>query len=88
MSHRTQDVTDSAIAARLINALESAADREAAAKTALVSVTIDMLTAADAGQIATTLVRKTRTLVFMHAEFVSDAGVRIANATSVHKLLT
>jgi hypothetical protein len=78
-------VTDSAIAARLVNALESAADREAGAKTALVSVTIDMLARADAGAIETKLVRKTRTLVFMSAEFVSDAGARIANATSVHK---
>jgi hypothetical protein len=81
-------VTDSAIAARLINALESAADREAGAKTALASVTIDMLTRADAGQIATQLVRKTRTLVFMSAEFVNDAGAKIATASSVHKIAT
>ena len=80
-------MTDSAIAARLLNALESAADREAATKTALVSVTIDMLARADAGAIETKVVRKTRTLVFMSAEFVSDAGARIANATSVHKVL-
>jgi hypothetical protein len=81
-------VTDSAIAARLINALESAADREAATKTALVSVTIDMLARADAGTIETKLVRKTRTLVFMSAEFRADSGMRIANATSVHKVAT
>ncbi|MGH6949517.1 MAG: hypothetical protein ACREH4_01480 [Vitreimonas sp.] len=79
-------MSDSAIAARLIDALESAADREAAAKTALVSVTIDMLARADTGAIETTLVRKTRTLVFMSAEFVSGGGTRIANATSVHKV--
>ena len=30
---------------------------------------------------------KTRTLVFMNAEFKTDAGERIANATSVHKVL-
>ena len=80
-------MTDSAITARLTNALEAAADREAGAKTALVSVTIDMLARADAGRIDVKLVRKTRTLVFMSAEFVSDAGQRIANATSVHKAL-
>ena len=80
-------MSDSAIAARLINALEAAADREAGAKTALVSVTIDMLARADTGAIETTLVRKTRTLVFMSAEFVSDAGARIANAASVHKVM-
>lgn len=79
-------MTDSAIAARLINALEAAADREAGAKTALVSATIDMLARADAGAIETRLTRKTRTLVFMSAEFVSDAGQRIATAASVHKL--
>lgn len=79
-------MTDSAIAARLINALEAAADREASANTALVSVTIEMLTRADAGSIETQLVRKTRTLVFLSAEFISDAGARIAAASSVHKL--
>jgi hypothetical protein len=81
-------VTDSAIAARLVNALEGAADREAGAETALVSVTIDMLARADAGTIETKLVRKTRTLVFMSAEFRADSGMRIANATSVHKVAT
>ena len=80
-------MTDSAIAARLINALEAAADRETGGKTALVSVTIDMLARADTGTIETKLVRKTRTLVFMSAEFMSDAGQRIANAASVHKVV-
>ncbi len=80
-------MTDSAIAARIVNALEAAADREAGAQTALVSVNIDMLARADAGAIETALVRKTRTLVFMNAEFKTDAGDRIANATSVHKVL-
>lgn len=79
-------MTDSAIAARIVNALEAAADREAGAKTALVSVTIEMLTAADAGQVTTTVVRKTRTLVFLSAEFVTDSGARIAAASSVHKV--
>jgi hypothetical protein len=81
-------MTDSAIAARLVNALESAADRDAGAKTALVSVAIDMLARADAGTIDTRLSRKTRTLVFMNAEFRSDAGALIATASSVHKLHT
>jgi hypothetical protein len=79
-------MTDSAIAARIINALEAAADREAGAKTALVSVNIEMLTPADAGSIETQIVRKTRTLVFMSAEFANDSGTRIATASSVHKL--
>jgi hypothetical protein len=80
-------MTDSAIAARIVNALEAAADREAGAQTALVSVTLDMLARADAGAIETTLVRKTRTLVFMNAEFRTDAGERIVTASSVHKVL-
>ena len=78
-------MTDSAIAARLINALKAAADREAAQKTALVSVTIDMLARADAGNVSVSVTRKTKSLVFMGAEFVSDAGLRIATANSVHK---
>jgi hypothetical protein len=80
-------MTDSAIAARIVNALEAAADREAGGRTALVSVTLDMLARADAGAIETALVRKTRTLVFMAAEFRTDAGERIVTASSVHKVL-
>lgn len=80
-------MTDSAIATRIVNALEAAADREAGAQTALVSINIDMLARADAGAIVTSLVRKTRTLVFMSAEFRTDAGERIAAASSVHKVL-
>jgi hypothetical protein len=79
-------MTDSAIAARILNALEAAADREAGQKTALVSVTIDMIKRADAGSVTVSATRKTKTLVFMSAEFVTDAGVRIATANSVHKL--
>jgi hypothetical protein len=78
-------VTDSAIAVRIINALEGAADREAGAKTALVSVTIDMVARADAGAVEVSLTRKTRTLLFLRAEFKTDAGALIANASSVHK---
>ena len=81
-------MTDSAIAARLINALEAAADREAGQKTALVSVTIDMLKHADAGSVSVSVTRKTKSLVFMTAEFVTDGGVRIATANSVHKFTT
>jgi hypothetical protein len=80
-------VTDSAIAARLINALEAAADREAGAKTALVSVSIEMLSRADAGSVDTHVQRKTRTLVFLSADFTTDAGARVASASSVHKVL-
>ena len=80
-------MTDSAIAARIVNALEAAANAEAGAATALVSVTIDVLKRADAGAITTSVTRKTRTLVFMSAEFRTDAGERIVTASSVHKVL-
>ncbi|MGD9815855.1 MAG: hypothetical protein AB7Q23_05710 [Hyphomonadaceae bacterium] len=80
-------MTASAIAARLINALEATADREAGAKTQLVSVEITWLAAADAGAIVVQLTRKTRTLVFLSAEFATDTGARIASAASVHKVL-
>ena len=79
-------MTDSAIAVRIINALESAADREAGAKTALVSVTIEMLGPADTGSIEVSPTRKTRTLVFLTADFVGENGARVAIASSVHKL--
>jgi hypothetical protein len=79
-------MTDSAIAARIVNALEAAADREAGQKTALLSVTIDMLARADAGNIVVSLTRRTRSLVFLSAEFATDAGARIAAASSVHKI--
>jgi hypothetical protein len=81
-------VTDSAIAVRIVNALEAAADREAGAKTALASVTIEMLARADAGSVEVSTIRKTRTLLFMHADFKTDAGALIASASSVHKLTT
>lgn len=81
-------MTDSAIAVRIVNALEAAADREAGAKAALVSVTIEMLARADAGTIEVSLTRKTRTLIFLRADFKTDAGALIATASSVHKVLS
>lgn len=74
------------ITSRLVAALDAAADREADAKTALVSVTIDLLAQPGDGAIETTLTRKTRTLVFLSAEFKSG-GARIAAASSVHKIV-
>ena len=76
-------MTDSAIAARMLNALEAAADREAGQKTALVSVTIDMLKRADAGSVTASLTRKTKSLVFVGAEFRTDAGELSATLTRV-----
>ena len=79
-------MTDSAIAVRIVNALEAAADRESGAKTALVSVTIEMLARADAGAVEVSITRKTRTLIFLRADFKTDSGLLIASASSVHKL--
>ena len=81
-------MTDSAIAVRIVNALEAAADREAGAKTALVSVSIEMLARADAGSVEVSLTRKTRTLIFLRADFKTESGERIAAASSVHKVLS
>ena len=81
-------MTQSAIAAKLIDALTAAADREAGSATGLVSVTIDVLAENLDGAIETTLVRKTRTLVFMSADARSSAGQRSVTASSVHKVLS
>lgn len=75
-------MSDAAIAARLIEALNAAAG----AGGALVSVEITMLAHGDGVRVETRVVRKTRTLVFMGAECLGDAGERIATATSVHKV--
>ena len=80
-------MSESDIAARLVDALTATAAREAGSATALVSVTIDVVASGDAGSIEATLVRKTRTLVFMSAELRTAAGDRIATAASVHKIV-
>lgn len=80
-------MTPSAIAAKLIDALGLAADREAGGATGLVSVTIDVLAQHPDAAIETTLVRKTRTLVFMSAEARAASGDRVVSASSVHKVL-
>ncbi len=80
-------MSESDIAARLVDALAAAATREAGSATALVSVTIDVVASGDTGSIEATLVRKTRTLVFMNAELRNEAGARVATASSVHKVV-
>lgn len=78
-------MSTAATAARLIEALEARANREAEADTALVSVEISMLGPAAAGEIAAHLVRKTKTLVFLRAECAAS-GTLVATASSVHKI--
>ena len=48
-------------------------------KTALVSVTIEMLARADAGAIEVSLTRKTRTLIFLRADFKAESSALIAS---------
>lgn len=81
-------MTDAQLAALLVDALNTAATREAGAETALVSVNFDMLAPAASGAIEVVLQRKTRTLVFMKAEARNAAGEPIAAASSVHKVLS
>jgi hypothetical protein len=79
-------VSESEIAAKLVIALSRHADQAMADATSLVSISIEFLGEGQPGQVKTVLTRKTRTLVFLSAEFVSEAGVRIAHAASVHKV--
>lgn len=83
---RPQEVSDSALTASLVSALEVAAEQETEVRAALVSVTIEMLRRGDAQAFEASLVRKTRTLVFMRAEARNAAGDVLATASSVHKL--
>jgi len=74
------------IAARFVTALGAAADQIAADATSLLSINIEMLTAGESGEIATTLTRKTKTLVFQQATLTAPNGAPIATASSIHRL--
>jgi hypothetical protein len=80
-------MNEAAIIARLTEALAHAADSEAGAKTALVSINVEMAAAPASGGAHVALNRKTRTLVFMRAEFKGEDGALIAAAASVHKVI-
>lgn len=80
-------MSEANIAARLVDALVTTATREAGGAIALVSVTIDVVGDGEASSVEATLVRKTRTLLFMSAELRTEAGERVATASSVHKVL-
>jgi hypothetical protein len=81
-------MTNAEIAAQLTEALEAAATEAAGAPTALVSVEVTVLVHAQSGVANTSVTRRTKSLVFMNAEFVSGDGARAATATSVHKVLS
>jgi GTP cyclohydrolase FolE2 len=79
-------MTNAEIAAQLTEALEAAATEAAGAPTALVSVEVTVLAHTQRGTAKASVTRRTKSLVFMNAEFLSD-GARAATATSVHKLV-
>ena len=80
-------MNDATIAACIIEALEREAGRETGGKTALVSVNIEMLAPARDGAPDVSVARKTRTLVFLRADFRGNDAARIASANSVHRVL-
>ena len=81
-------MSEASIASRLIEAAVACAADAAHTRAPLVSVSMEFLSEGDAGSIAATVTRKTRTLVFVHAEAKSADGARLVTADSVHKVLT
>lgn len=81
-------MSEATIASRLIEAAIACAAEAAEARAPLVSISLEFLGEGDAASVATTITRKTRTLVFVHAEATSPDGARLVTADSVHKVLT
>jgi hypothetical protein len=79
-------MTNAEIAAQLTEALEAAATEAAGAPTELVSVEVTVLAHAQSGVANTSVTRRTKSLVFMSAEFGSSDGACAATAASVHKV--
>lgn len=79
-------MSDAAIAAHIVEALSERARTETEDKASLVTVGIEMLAAATDGRTEVSVARRTRTLLFLSAEFRDNAGARIATASSVHKI--
>lgn len=78
-------LTSAETAARLTEALDQAATREAGAQTELVSVEVALL-AHGGGSVETALTRKTKSLLFMSAKLVGADAQTLATATSVHRI--
>ena len=74
------------IAKQLVDALTAEADRETGARTGLVSVVIERVSALTPDKYEIKLERKTKTLVFLRADCLSS-GALAAIAASVHKVL-
>lgn len=79
-------MTPAEIAAALTQALDAAAAREAGAGASLASFNLQILAPGAPGQARVSVMRRTRTLLFLNAEYLDGAGARIAEAASVHKI--
>jgi len=77
-------MTNAELARALVEALDAGAAREA--ECALVSVTLDLVSAGG-GDIAVSVTRRARTLLFMAAEVRNGNGALIAAANAVYKIL-
>lgn len=78
-------MSDAELSARLLDAMAGAAARDA--RTALVSMTMEVLNQGDLARVETKVVRKTRTLVFMSADAQTSDGKKLAAASAVYKVL-
>ncbi len=75
-------MTNAELAALLTDRLEA----DAGSDTTLVSMELIILTPAEPGSIETRVARRTKTLLFQHADLLDAQGYRIASASSVHRL--
>ena len=78
-------MSDVEISARLLDAMAGAAAQDA--RTALVSMTMEVLNQGELARVEAKVVRKTRTLVFMSADAEASDGKKLAAASAVYKVL-
>jgi len=74
------------IARTLVEALERAVAAEAGARAALVSASVSVLSDNPPARVETTITRRTKTLIFAHAQAASASGEAVAEASSVHRV--
>lgn len=79
-------MNEGALAARFTEALIAAAQEESGGQSALVSMAMEVIDTREPARVETGVQRKTRTLLFMHADAFAQNGARIATASSVHKI--
>jgi hypothetical protein len=81
-------VSESAIAAALVEAIAAAAREQAGADTVLASFSLEILAPGAPARAAARIERKTRTLVFASADAFDAEGARIAAASAVHRIFS